>query len=153
MATLVEEVNSFVEKAMPLIGDVKVEHVQNDIDKYLNFTIEDLNGMDKEDCVQAQYMIMQYSLSILKKMNKYRATLAVNKRTFNRYLSEVYNSYNTYNGYEMVLASACAEHEYLRLMDNEICKIEVLLQEFEGITQKVEKLSQVFRDLSFCRGS
>ena len=153
MATLIEDVSDYVNKAMPLIGDIKVEHVQNDVDRYLNFTPEDLEKMDKQECVEAQYVILQYSLSILKKMNKYRATLSVNKRTFNRHLSQVYNSYNTYNGYDMVHATACAEHEYLRLMDNEICKIEALLQEFEGISAKVEKLSQIFRDLSFCKGN
>lgn len=149
--SLVKKVKEYTEEAKALIGDVKVDHVHNDIDYYFNLTPEDMGKMDKEDCVHAQYFILQFSISITKKLNSIRASLAANQKEFNRALSQVYNSYNSFNGSAMIHASACVEHEHLRDMDNEISKLESLLQEYDGLSFKAEKLAQVFRDLSFCK--
>ena len=151
MGTLSSQVEEFVEETNKLMGDVKVEHVLNNVDIYLNYTSEDLYKMTKQDCVHAQYFLMQYSISLSRKINVIKYKLAANKRTFDRALSQVYNSYNTYNGFDMVKGMACSEHENLRFMDNEICKLESIIQEYDGISQKVEKMAQVFRDLSFSK--
>lgn len=149
--SLSSEVEKFVEETNRLIGDVKVEHVLNDVDVYLNYTSEDLYGMTKQSCVHAQYFLMQYSISLGRKINTFKYKLAANKRTFDRALSQVYNSYNTYGGFEIVKGMACSEHENLRFMDNEICKLESIITEYDGVSQKIEKMAQIFRDLSFSK--
>lgn len=148
---LAKEVSKYITEAKALIGDVKIDHVHNDIDYYFNLTPEDISNMDKEDCVQAQYFIMQYSISVTKKMNSIKAAKEANKKEFNRALSRVYKSYDTYMGTAMIHASACSEHDHLREMDNEISKLEGLIQEYEDVPAKAEKLAQVFRDLSFSK--
>ena len=151
MGTLVDAVKSYTDGAKALIGDIKVDHVHNDIDSYFNMTPTDLSKMSKEDCVHAQYFIMQFSISITKKLNSVKAVLAANQKEFNRAMSQVYGSYNSFSGAAMVHASACAEHEHLKIMDDEITKLEALLQEYDGLSFKAEKLAQIFRDLSFSR--
>lgn len=149
--TLSQEVKQYIDEAKALIGDIKVDHVHNDIDYYFNLTPEDIAKMDKEDCVQAQYFIMQFSISLSRKLNSIRAALAANQKEFNRALSQVYNSYSSFIGTAMIHASACSEHTHLKEMDDEITKLEGLLQEYEGVSPKAEKLAEVFRGLSFCR--
>lgn len=148
---LSEEVKNYTTEAKALIGDVVIDHVHNDIAHYFNLTPEEMGKMDKEDCVQAQYFIMQYSISISKKINNVKSSLLANQKEFNRAMAKVYNDYNSFNGAAMIHASACNEHEHLREMDNEITKLEALLQEYEGLSFKSEKMVQIFRDLSFCR--
>lgn len=151
MSTLVNDVNDFVTRAKAMIGDLNVNHVQNDIDEYFNLTVNDLSRMSKEDCVKAQYFIMQFSISLTKKINSYKSSLFANKKEFNRALSGVYGSYSSYNGYDIILGQACGEHTHIRDMDTEITKLECLIQEFEGLSFKAEKLAQVLKDLSFCK--
>lgn len=151
MATLIDEVEKFVDNSNKIMGAVNVEHVQNDVQKYLNFTLEDLDRMSKEDCVVAQYFLMQYSTSLTKKINKIKYRLAANKKTFERLLSQVYNTYNTYNGQAIVTATACSEHAHLRQIDNENTKMEALIQDNEMVSHKLEKISEIFKNLSFCR--
>jgi hypothetical protein len=149
--SLSKDVKEYVDEAKALIGDVKIDHVHNDIDYYFNLTPEDIDKMDKEDCVQAQYFIMQYSISITKKINSLKAANAANIKEFNRALSQVYSSYSSFIGSAMIHASACSEHAHLQTMDNEITKLEALIQEYDNVPLKAEKLAEVFRGLSFCR--
>lgn len=149
--SLAKDVKEYVVEAKALIGDVKVDHVHNDIDYYFNLTPEDIGKMHKEDCVQAQYFIMQFSISLSRKLNSIKSNLAANQKEFNRALSKVYESYSSFLGSAMIHASACSEHAHLREMDDEITKLEGLLQEYDGVSFKSEKLAQVFRDLSFSR--
>lgn len=151
MGALVDTVQTFLTKSAAIIGDLNVEHVQNDISSYFNMSIDDLSKMDKEDCIHAQYFILQYSISITKKINQVKARLAANKKEFNRSFAQVYNSYNTYNGYDIILGLAISEHSHLKSMDDEITKLEALIQEYEGLGFRAEKLAQVFKDLSFCK--
>lgn len=151
MGTLVNDVSDFIGKAKTMIGDLNVEHVQNDIDEYFNLTHSELSQMNKEDCIKAQYFIMQFSISLTKKINNYKSALLANKKEFNRALSSVYGSYSSYNGYDIILGQACGEHSNIRDMDTEITKLECLIQEFEGLSFKAERLAQVFKDLSFCK--
>ena len=143
--------DTFLKESKALIGDINVSHVQNDIDYYFNLTPEDLSEMNKEDCVQAQYFVMQFSISITKKINSIKAKLLANKKIFNKEIAKVYADYNQYSGYDNIIASACNEHERIEFMDNEINKLEALIQEYDSLSFKAEKLAQVFRDLSFCK--
>ena len=149
--TLSSEVKQYVEEAKALIGDVKIDHVHNDIDYYFNLTPEDIDKMDKEDCVHAQYFIMQYSISITKTLNSLKAARSANIKDFNRALSQVYSSYSSFMGTAMIHASACSEHAHLCTMDNEITKLDALIQEYDEVPLKAEKLAEVFRGLSFCK--
>jgi len=149
--SLVTDVDSYVKKSKAVIGDFDIEHVHNDISYYFNLSPQQIEKMDKEEFIRAQYFIMQYSISITKKLNTIKSLLLANQKEFNRALSQVYNSYNSFNGSTMIHSLACSEHEHLRQMDDEITKLEALIQEYEGITFKAEKLAQIFRDLSFCR--
>jgi hypothetical protein len=151
MPNLAEEILTSVNEVKDSFGAVTVEHVQNDIGHYFNLSIDELSDMSKQDCVMAQYMILQYSLSITKKINNIKSKLIANKKEFNRAFSAVYNSYNSYNGYEIIYGLATTEHEHLKTMDTEITKLECLIQEYDTISVKAEKLSQIFRDLSFCQ--
>lgn len=151
MASLVEEVTQFVAEKSNQMGTLKVNHVQNNTEKYFNLTVDELQEMNKEECITAQYLIIQYTYSITHKVNSEKFKLAANQKTFNRYLSKVYNDYSSFDGGDIVRAKACVEHEHLRLMDNEITKIQAIIQEYEGLTFKAEKLAQVFKDLSFLK--
>ena len=151
MTALVEEVDGYIKTSHDLIGDINVEHVHNDIDYYFNMTPKDLDGMDKEACVYAQYFILQFSLSLTKKLNKVKWRLAANEKEFTRVIAPVYNNYNSYNGADVVRASACLEYPNLKKLDDEILKLQSLIQEWEFIITKAEKLSAVFRYLSFSK--
>lgn len=151
MTALVNEIDQYIRESQALIGDINVEHVQNDIDHYFNMTPKDLDAMDKEQCVYAQYFILQFSLSLTKKLNKIKWRLAANEKEFTRVIAPVYNNYNSYNGAEVVRASACLEYPNLKRLDDEILKLQSLIQEWEFIIIKAEKLSAVFRDLSFSK--
>lgn len=149
--SLSRDVNEFITESKKLIGDVNIDHVHNDIDYYFNLTPEDIDKMDKEDCVKAQYFILQYSTSVTKKMNSIKAARSANQKEFNRALSKVYKSYDTFMGTAMIHASACSEYEHLKEMDNEISKLDGLIQEYEGVPEMAEKLANVFKALSFSR--
>lgn len=151
MAKLVEEVAAYIEKSQALIGDINIEHVQNDIDHYFNLTPKDIDNMDKQECQYAQYFILQFSMSLTKKINRVKWALSANNKEFNRAIASVYNNYNSYNGQEVVKASACQEYSHLRELDDEITKLEGLIQEWEYISTKAEKLAAVFRDISFSK--
>lgn len=151
MATLVNEVAEYINESHALIGDINIDHVQNNIDYYFNMTPKELDNMDKEDCVYAQYFILQFSMSLTKKINRIKWKLAANEKEFSRALSTVYNNYNPFNGADVIKASACMEHTALKSLDDEILKLSSLIQEWEFVITKAEKLSAVFRDLSFSK--
>lgn len=153
MSTFSESVDSYVKESKKIIGDIPVEHIQNNVDEYLNMTEEELDKLNKEACVYGQYLITQYAISLSRKLNTLKGKLSVNKRTFDRYLSKYVCDENKYFNYDTLRAKACASDSDLRCMDNEICKIESLIQEYDGIVVKLEKMSQIFRDLSFCRSN
>mgnify|MGYP001244572424 CR=1 FL=1 len=148
---LKKEVADFVSESKALIGDVGVDHIHNDVSMYFNMTEADLSDLDKEGCVRAQYFILQYAISMSQKINSTRGGLMMNKKFFERALSQVYGSYNSFMGHALIVGAACAEHVHLRDIDNEIIKLEALLQEYEGLSARVDKLAQVFRDLSFSK--
>lgn len=150
MGTLTESVEEYITDTKKIIGDVNVDHIQNSVDKYLNFTEEELDSLSKEECIYGQYLIMQYSVSLSRKINNLKSKLISMKRTFDRSFSGYYDNYKVF-GADLIKASACAEHVHLRSMDNEICKVESLIQEYDGIVSKLEKISQIFKDLSFCK--
>lgn len=149
--TLPEEVEEFVDNAKKIIGDPDISHVQNDISYYFNLTQNDLSEMDKEDCISAQYFILQFSISLTKKLNGYKARLLANKKEFSRSFSEVYSQYDKFSGNGVIVGKACGEYPHLKSMDDEITKLESLIQEYEDISFKTEKIAQVFKDLSFCK--
>jgi hypothetical protein len=151
MTELVKDVEDYIKTSHALIGDINVEHVHNDIEHYFNMTPKDLDGMDKGDCVYAQYFIIQFILSLTKKINRIKWMLAATEKEFARVIAPIYNNYNSYNGAEVVRASACMEYPNLKRLDDEILKLQSLIQEWESIITKAEKLSAIFRDLSFSR--
>mgnify|MGYP003461790736 CR=1 FL=1 len=82
MPNLAEEILTSVNEVKDSFGTVTVEHVQNDIGHYFNLSIDELSDMSKQDCVIAQYMILQYSLSITKKINNIKSKLIARFQLF-----------------------------------------------------------------------
>lgn len=153
MSTLSENVSEFINQTKKLAGDIDINHIYNDVSYYLNLTDKELDNFSKEDCVRAQYYIMQYASSLSRSINSIRAKHLVLKRTFDRHLSQVYGSYQNIYGYDMIRAAACSEHEELRKMDNELVKLEALILEYDQAIPKLERIAQSLKDLSFCRNN
>lgn len=151
MSQLLDDANTLVRENEALIGIAHVDHVKSKYEVYLNLTEADLSALNKEECIEAQYILLQYSISINKHVNMLKYKLNINNQLFWRALSSVYNSYDKFMGKELIIAFACGEHAHLREMHDEILKMDSLIKSMENIPEKVEKMTQILKDLSFCK--
>lgn len=151
MPHLNEEAQYLIEQNVDTAGIIKVEHINSNCEEILNMNERHLEQMSKEDCVRAQFILIQYAMAINRHSNNLKSKLDINQQIFNKALIKVWKSYDQYLGKELILASACAEHAYLNSMHNEILKLQAVIKDMDGIVERVDKLAQTLKDLSFCK--
>lgn len=151
MPHLNEEASYLIDQNIEIAGIIKVEHVNSNCEQILNMGEKDLGELSKEDCVSAQFVLTQYSMSINRHLNNLKSKLEVNQYLFNRALIKVWKSYDPYLGKDLILASACNEYSYLGIMYGEILKLQAVIKDMEGIVERTDKMSQTLKDLSFCK--
>ena len=151
MPHLNEEAEYLIEQNIDKAGVIKVEHVNSNCEEILNMNEQHLEQMSKEDCVRAQFILIQYSMAINRHINNLKSKLEINQQIFNKALVKVWKSYDQYLGKELILASACAEYSYLNIMHNEILKLQAVIKDMDGTVERVDRLAQALKDLSFCK--
>lgn len=151
MPHLNEESENLIRENRAYIGIAKVDHVSSNYEKLLNYTESDLRSMSKQECIEAQYVLLQYGMSINKQINNLKSKLDNNYQIFWRAISKVYGSYDHFMGRDLIIASACNEYEYIANMHDEILKMQAILKDMDGLIERVDKIVQVFKDLSFCK--
>lgn len=151
MSTLVEEINTIVDQHNKSIGVGEINHVLTDFEKYLNLTEVELKRMTKEDCAIGRYILMQYSMSIYKKINRLKSILSANQAVFNRAVGNVYDNYPQYMSTNLIIGHLCNNNPEMQEMQNEILKLEAMIYELDGMSDKLNTMAQTLRDLSFSK--
>lgn len=150
--TMLAEAETLIKENNALIGIANVEHVQTRYEEYLNMTEEDLNDMNKGDCITAQFALTQYVISINKQINWLNSKLSINTALYNRALAEVWDSYA--EGFmSNDLRAACAANEYahIREMHDEILKLKAVIDSMDGVVERVDGMIKIIKSLEFTK--
>lgn len=151
MNTLIEDAEALITGYTGENGFVEISALKSDYEKYLNMSIDELDDLTREECIRIQYVLTQYAIFTNKKLNWLQTKLKINSVLFNRSLMEVYHSYNEFMGRELIIASATKEHDYLREMQNEVIKLEGVINSLHGLVERVDRMTQIIKDLSFTK--
>lgn len=153
MNNLIKEAGELIKANDATTGIAAVDHVNSKYEHYLNMTEEDLEGLNKADCGIVQYILTQYAISVNKKLNWIKTTININKAVYNRALAEVWGSYS--EGFmtgDLKIASADNEYPAIKEMHDEILKLTAVADSMCGIVERVDRMIQIIRDLSFSKG-
>lgn len=151
MNTLIEDAEALITGYTGENGFVEISALKSDYEKYLNMSIDELDDLTREECIRIQYVLTQYAIFTNKKLNWLQTKFKINSVLFNRSLMEVYHSYNEFMGRELIIASATKEHDYLREMQNEVIKLEGVINSLHGLVERVDRMTQIIKDLSFTK--
>jgi hypothetical protein len=151
MNTLTKDTEDLITRYSGENGFVEISALKSDYVKYLNMSIDELDDLSREECIRIQYILTQYAIFINKKLNWLQTKLKINSTLFNRSLMEVYHSYNEFMGRELIIASATREHDYLRDMQDEVIKLEGVINSLDGIVERIDRMTQIIKDLSFTK--
>ena len=132
---------ALVEKGIP---EVKVE---TDYDKFINMSYENVQKINGDEARQIAYMLHQCALNIQQKCNRIDAKLLTVKNNLNKALSQVYESYNTYNGYDIVLGKACIEYTEINDLNNLKIKLESELTDMKYMSKHVDEMAKIMNQL------
>ena len=150
---LVEEAESLIKENDATIGIAKIDHVNSKYEEYLNMTEGDLEDLTKVDCINIQFILTQYAISINKRFNWLTTSLAINKSVYYRALAEVWGSYS--EGFmtgDLKVASADNEYPAIKEMHDEILKLTSVMESMSVVVDRVDRMIQILRDLSFNKG-
>lgn len=153
MNDLIKGAEALIKENDATVGIATIDHVNSQYEHYLNMTEEDLEGLNKADCGIVQFILTQYAISINKKLNWIKTTLNINKAIYNRALAEVWNSYS--EGFmtgDLKIASADNEYPAIKEMHDEILKLTAVADSMSGVVERVDRMIQIIRDLSFSKG-
>lgn len=150
---LIEDADTLIKENEATLGIANVDHINSKYEHYLNMTEDDLEELDKADCIAAQYILTQYAISVNKKFNKLSTDLMINKVLYNRELAKVWASYaDGYLSNEMKTASADNEYPYLREMHDEILKLTAIIDSMEGLVDRVDNMIKILKSLEYTKG-
>ena len=150
---LVEEAESLIKENDATIGIAKIDHVNSKYEEYLNMTEGDLEDLTKVDCINIQFILTQYAISINKRFNWLTTSLSINKSVYHRALAEVWGSYS--EGFmtgDLKVASADNEYPAIKEMHDEILKLTSVMESMSVVVDRVDRMIQILRDLSFNKG-
>ena len=150
---LVEEAEGLIKENDATIGVAKIDHVNSKYEQYLNMTEGDLEDLTKVDCINIQFILTQYAISINKRFNWLTTSLSINKSVYHRALAEVWGSYS--EGFmtgDLKVASADNEYPAIKNMHDEVLKLTAVVESMSGVVERVDRMIQILRDLSFNKG-
>lgn len=151
--SIIEEAENLIKENDATLGVANVDHVNSKYEHYLNMTEDDLEELDKAGCVNIQYCLTQYAISVNKRLNWIQSSLSINKAIYHRAIAEVWNSYaEGYMTADLKYAYADNEYPHIKTMHDEILKLNAVAESMEGLVERVDKMIQIIRDLSFCKG-
>ena len=151
MTILIEEMDMLISGHDSANGFVEISALKSDYESYLNMSYDDLSELTREECIKIQYVLTQYAIFTNKKLNGLKTKLKINTSLFNQALMEVYHSYNEFLGRELIIASALKEHNHLKTMQSEILKLEGVVGSLDGLVERIDRMTQIVKDLSFCK--
>jgi hypothetical protein len=150
---LIKEAEALIKENEATVGIANVDHINSQYEHYLNMTEDDIDGLNKAGCIAVQYCLTQYAISINKRLNWLKGTLSINKAIYNRALAEVWDSYSEgFMTLDLKAAYADNEYPYIKNMHDEILKLNVVIDSMDGIVERVDRMIQIIRDLSFTKG-
>lgn len=121
------------------------------IEEYFNLDKNDLRRFSKEECVLAQHALLSSSVFIQRKINELKIGVKINKSFLDRIIAEKIPDFEKYTKYDIIVSSVVNEYEYVKEAADETLRLECVIQGLEGTVEKIDKMVQVFRDLSFCK--
>ena len=149
--SLLEEAELLVKETHAIVGVVDIDPAKSKYEEYLNMGENDLRALNREGCIVAQFILSQYAATVAKKYNTLKAHYQINQTLYFRELGKVYGKYDAFAGKDVIVASAANEFENIRIMQDENLKIHSLLLSLEGLVERVDKMIQVLKDLSFTK--
>ena len=94
-------------------------------------------------------MLNQCSLNIQKKTNRLNARVIYIKNNLYKARSEVYNSYKTYGGYDIVLGKACQEYAHINDLNNMYLMAQIELEDIKFLSKHVEAMAKNINGMAF----
>lgn len=149
--SLIEEAEVLIKENEALIGIVNIDPTNGKYEEYLNFGRDELKEMSRDECIIAQYALSQYAAAVSKRYNLIKGQYQINQAIYFRRLAEVYNKYNEFHGKDLIYASAANDFADIKSMQDQNMKMNSLLLSLEGIVERVDKMIQMFKDLSFTK--
>lgn len=151
MTDLVKDTEDLILEYNNVNGFIEISALKSDYESYLNMSMDDLEELTRDECIRIQYVLTQYAIFANKQFNALQNKLKINTMVFGRALMEVYSSYNEFLGRELIIASATREHQHLNYMQNEILKLEGIVGSLEGLVERIDRMTQIIKDLSFSK--
>ena len=153
MIELEKQADALIKENDALLGVAPVDHVDSQYEHYMNMTEEDLDNLDKKDCIAIQYILTQYAISINKRVNWLNSRLLINKAIYNRALSEVWNSYaEGFMSSDLRAASADNEYPHIKEMHDEVIKLTAVVDSMGGLVERVDSMVKIIKGLEFTKG-
>ena len=153
MVSLEEQSEALIKENDALLGVATVDHVNSQYEHYLNMTEDDLDELDKKDCIAVQYILTQYAISINKRVNWLNSRLVINKAIYHRALAEVWNSYSEgFMSSDLRAASADNEYPHIKEMHDEIIKLTAVADSMGGLVDRVDSMVKIIKGLEFTKG-
>lgn len=134
---------ALVENGVPILSP------QTDYDKYINISMEDLRKIKGDEAIEIAIMLEQCSCNIQAKSNRLCARLMYVKNELNKALGRVYNTYDTYGGYDIVLGKACVEHEPIEELNKLKLSVESELEDLKYLGRHVANMADMMRQLKW----
>lgn len=152
MSEVLKAAETLIQENDALLGIANVDHVNSKYEHYLNMTEEDLDELDKKDCIAIQYILTQYAISINKRLNWLNSKLTINKSIYYRALAEVWNSYSEgFMSNDLRAASADNEYPYIKEMHDEIIKLKAVIDSMDGVVERVDGMIKIIKSLEYTK--
>jgi hypothetical protein len=149
---MLTEAETLIKENDALLGVANVDHVNSKYEHYLNMTEDDLDELDKKDCIAIQYILTQYAISINKQINWLNSKLNINKALYNRALAEVWASYGeAFMSNDLRAASADNEYPYIKEMHDEVLKLKAVIDSMDGVVERVDGMIKIIKSLEYTK--
>lgn len=153
MNEVIKAAETLIQENDALLGVAHVDHVNSKYEHYMNMTEDDLDEMDKADCIHVQYILTQYAISINKRVNWLNSRLVINRAIYHRALAEVWNSYSEgFMSSDLRAASADNEYPHIKEMHDEIIKLAAVADSMGGLVDRVDSMVKIIKGLEFTKG-
>ena len=115
----------------------------SEADSYINMSYNDLLAIStRPKANDVSFILEQCALNTQKTCNRLQAKLIQVEHNLNIALAKVYDDYNTYGGYEIVLGKACNEYEHIRELNQLKIDIKMQLADLSYISKHITELAQ-----------
>lgn len=127
--------NQILQKGLPIV------QATSEYDKYINMSYNELQNIANTKAEDISFILEQCALYIQKTCNRLNAKLLQVENNLHKGLAAVYDTYQTYGGFDIVLQKACAEYPHLEELNQMKIQLKMELTDLNFLSKHITKMA------------